>query len=532
MLKRTLALGAGLGIVALAAPARASNGLDAGPENGIEQMGRGSAWVARADSPLAAYYNPAALAYQSSGVYLGGHLMFRKQCMTRLNQDGTPTAPSPSPATPAPGSDGLAAAVCEKGGVFPNPQLGGVFRINDKLAIGISVLGPHAYGKVDWPETLTWKSQSFGMQLVEPAPNRYLLTASDSKLFFTTISVAYRPIETLSVGAGFIWGVAIIDFTNFSEAVSPAGATTDDFVAHSDLRGELKAKDLFIPGFTLGALWSPIDKLDVGFNFKWMDAIRSDAADVYVQSRYFDPKTGDVNKQPCDPTMGEKSDCNITDQKGIGKFSFNIPMEARLGVRYHHPRANPVPGPAWADPDKNGGRKVKDSLSQDLFDAELDFTWANNSSVDKLALAFPAGIQVNGTVQGANLPTNGDIPHNWKDVFGVRLGGDFNVIPNMLALRAGGWLETKGQDNEHLALDFDVAEKFGVAGGVTFRLGPIDTHAGFQHTFYGTIDNKGKGVIQGLSGEVDAGNRTRQAVNGGKLTNYMNEFGLAGLLHF
>ena len=41
------------------------------PDNGVEQVGRGSAWVARADDPLAAFYNPAAIAFQATSVHLG-----------------------------------------------------------------------------------------------------------------------------------------------------------------------------------------------------------------------------------------------------------------------------------------------------------------------------------------------------------------------------------------------------------------------------------------------------------------------------
>jgi hypothetical protein len=115
----------------------------------------------------------------------------------------------------------------------------------------------------------------------------------------------------------------------------------------------------------------------------------------------------------------------------------------------------------------------------------------------------------------------------------VRVGGDFVVLPNLLALRAGGFVETKGQDDKYLNLDFHVGEKVGIGGGATVRIGPVDVTAAFQHTFYGDIDNNGVGAIHGLSGdETTDNNRTRQAVNGGVLTSSLNEVALGGTLRF
>src|SRR6185295_9277912 len=176
---------------------------------------------------------------------------------------------------------------------------------------------------------------------------------------------------------------------------------------------------------------------------------------------------------------------------------------------------------------KHPGRRTRDPLSEELFDVELNFTWANNSAIDQLYLSFQPGLSVNlGSNVTAPLPTNANIPHYFKDVIGVRLGGDLNLLPNRLALRAGGFFETKGQNDEFLGLDFDNAEKGGVGGGVTVRLGPVDVSASFQHTFYGVLDNKGKGAVHALSGDEASCvvlqnegpnptcNRSEQAING------------------
>jgi long-chain fatty acid transport protein len=466
--------------------------------------------------------------------------MFLDRCFTRLgpdqNNDGKGDPVPVADGVPAPGTPGGPdAATCDEGGAFPNPQVAFVWRVTPDLGIGLAVLGPHAVGGTEYPETVPY-TDSFGNAAEQPFAGRYLVTQGDSVLVLPTISAGYAVTDWLSVGAGFIWGIATLEYSNFSEALSPAPGVgqqpSDSFFDHGDVKATLKATDAFIPGFVIGGLAEVTSRLDVGFWFKWMDAVDSDA-DINTESRYWQGN-GKKNDQPCLPS--EAPDCNITDPEDKeGHLHFPTPMEARLGVRYHHPR--PGIRPRWAQ--RADGGRVRDPLSEDLFDIEVDFTWANNSAVDTLELRFPgrgglegAEIPVNGTPGGV-IPGNADVPHEWKDVFGVRLGGDFVVLPNVLALRAGGFVETKGQDDKYLNLDFHVGEKVGLGGGATVRLGPVDISAAFQHTFYGDIDNNGVGAIFGLSGDATtSANRTRQTVNGGVLTSSLNEVALGGTLRF
>src|SRR5215468_4091677 len=90
---RLAGVAAGAAVVAGAGGAGASSGIDS-PESGVVQMGRGSAWVARADDPLAVYFNPAAMAFQPTGVHLGAQLMMRSSCFTRVGPDGKAVAPN------------------------------------------------------------------------------------------------------------------------------------------------------------------------------------------------------------------------------------------------------------------------------------------------------------------------------------------------------------------------------------------------------------------------------------------------------
>src|SRR6185503_11797946 len=121
-----------LAILTTAGSAAASSGIDS-PESGVAQVGRGSAWLARADDPLAVYFNPAALAFQSSGVHVGAQLMFMNRCFTRTGDGNAPVSPGSS--LPAPGAAAMGkeipppAEVCSEPAAFPNPQIAATFRI-------------------------------------------------------------------------------------------------------------------------------------------------------------------------------------------------------------------------------------------------------------------------------------------------------------------------------------------------------------------------------------------------------------------
>ena len=170
-------------------------------------------------------------------------------------------------------------------------------------------------------------------------------------------------------------------------------------------------------------------------------------------------------------------------------------------------------------------------MSEDVFDIELDLTWANNSAVEKIDITFNPNIQLQGTP--GLLPVDAGVPHEWKDVLGFRIGGQYNVIPDLLALRLGGFFESKGVDDQYLNLDFHMAERIGVGGGATLRLSRFDISLAYQHTYYGSLDNGGQGLVKAVSGDATTGDyRTRQAVNGGRATKSLDEIALGATVHF
>lgn len=517
-------------LAATGAHAALANGMDAAPDNGPEQLGRGAAWVAKADSPLAAFYNPAAMSFQSNGVSLGVHLMILDECFTRKGPGGTNVSPGAS--LPAPGdANGPDPDVCILP-VFPNPQLAAVFKPIDALGIGLAIVAPHAVGGASWPETVSFKQGA--VDRTEPAPQRYMVTDKDALLLFPTLSVSYAFVPQFSIGAGFVWGFATADFTTYTEAISPSAS--DDFFGHQDVQARLEAADLFVPGFVVGIDARPHERLEIGAWYRWSDSVRS-TTDLTLTSQRF-LQNGAINTKPC--PAGQPADCNVTTREEGGSLEIPIPMEAKLGLRYHHPLSEAGEAPKW----KKDRPNVHDSLSEDRFDIEVDGTWAHNSSVENIKIRFgtpecqedpsciDSGIPVKGTP--GTVPVNGDIAHEWLDVVGVRVGSDVTVIPSRLAVRGGVFFESKGQDDAYLNLDFHMGWKLGLTLGGTVRAGPADIHLAFSHVFYGTLDNGGDGAVKALSGDATPmpPYRSQQAINGGSFSAALNEVALGADFRF
>jgi len=67
-----------------------------------------------------------------------------------------------------------------------------------------------------------------------------------------------------------------------------------------------------------------------------------------------------------------------------------------------------------------------------------------------------------------------DINKNWHDTIAVRLGGDVNVVPDWLALRAGFFYETGAMPRRNAYLDALSLERFGPSFGFSL------SHWGFE----------------------------------------------------
>lgn len=571
------------GVLVSPAPARATNVTEF-PDNGSEQMARGGAWVARASDPLATIFNPAGLAGQPTRVTVQNNLIFEHTCFTRVQAASDTTN---DPLVSGPG--GTYPRACNDISPTINPQLGATIKLGERLGLGLLVIGPSSGGQKTFPDFV---DDANGQP--QAAPNRYLLIEQKGIILFPTVGIGYEIADNIRVGASFSWGFARLNLTSATESLNADGTTP----AANDTRAQIQVKDYFIPGVTVGTIWSATSHIDIAGWYKWTDSIRATgdagtAANFYTKAN----ATGDSSKVRYGDTIYD--DCGTGVASAIASkpcgngnnasLRFAVPMEAKLGFRYHQPRAIPVAsepanamrapvssapttpdgegppsanlaaGPAPASPSaaapapEYASSHVRDPLATDVFDVEADLTWANNSALDSIQIRFPGDASGKGTlpvagVAGGEIPPNADQKRGYKDVFGIRVGGDYNAVADKLALRGGAFFETSAADPQYQNIDFAASSRFGLAAGATYRYrfgqgdktNALEFMVGYGHVFFaeqsrtdpnasgsnalaGTSCNKSN-PIPGTQTCDDGSQRyrTKWPVNLGTITNSVN----------
>jgi hypothetical protein len=147
-----------------------------------------------------------------------------------------------------------------------------------------------------------------------------------------------------------------------------------------------------------------------------------------------------------------------------------------------------------------------DPMGAERFDLEVDFVYYLNSFYDEakfttrgepllqLITVDPNGVRGSlpaspGDCTKRDPMTNNCIgdrvvktAYNGKNQFSVRVGGDYNVFPGVLALRAGFSYETRGQDPGDLNPLSYMLSRGGIHAGLTIRVaGRTDVTIGYAH---------------------------------------------------
>jgi len=497
-LRRHPPLLAALCVLCVTSAAHAT-GITEFPDNGSEQGGRGGAWIARASDPIAAFYNPAGLAGQPTRLIMQANVNFQSTCFNRLKALNDPTSETGQPIKPGQ----YFGNVCNDVAAAVDPQLALTIHVTDRIGVGLApILAPSGGAStVNFPTFVPYSvagQTSYGY-----GPTRYMLTAANLLVVTPTIGIGAEVVKGLRLGASFQWGVASLSFANAVALGANTGAPNNQ----EDVAAHATAHDYFFPGITAGVLYSPLDSFDVAGWFKWSGPINA-TGDVVTGFPY-----GGSAPKATAPAIGNTSlaNCGIAGGPttcGSGNnlsMSIPIPMEVKVGFRYHKLRSD-VPY----------DEHVRDPMAQDVFDVEADLTWANDSAFQNLQARLPGNavtgqgiIPINGlqNVGGAVAPVNNDSPHFFSNVLGVRLGGDYNVVRDTLALRAGGFIQSSAQNPQYQNIDFPGSTNGGVTFGTTWRVHlskeksrALEISMGYEHVFYAAEINNGPNGLSGVAG--------------------------------
>jgi hypothetical protein len=494
---------------------------------GARGLGRGGASFLRADDPQVMVLNPALLAdLPDNMAMLGGLMSIPNACIVPsgnlgwsissgdvaiLNKNEGPLyyGAQPGDKDNETGKD-LAANIgeeplpksCYTGGIRPFPAIAGSMKIGDKLGLGLGFFPPDDSSVDAWGNRDGTVNTPLGTR---PDIVRYSATYKNTTYFGLLAGVGYRVAPWLRVGLGLRWSMIVlnakvygnIDTSSMSpQAVSPAS---------------IYGKDLFVPGFVASIHAVPIDALDIAAGFRWEDRVRmNDAkADVITRVWGYDRNLVVRHENGSTETIQSTSPPYTTPNLPIKieappilvpQLTFGIRFADRIRPRAYEKR-------------KKFTDELRDSMNDERWDIEADFVYSFNSVYDRNVLSndnsnntiyftAPTSNTIN-TYNFGVCPAKNLNPDNTcstsrretvtefggKNQWGVRLGGDYNVVPGFISLRVGGSFDSRGINPDNALAQNMNFQRIGAHAGLTVRIAKnTDITVAYAHFFYETIE--------------------------------------------
>jgi long-subunit fatty acid transport protein len=397
------------------------------------------------------------------------------------------------------------------GSVTPTGSIGFSMPLPRGFGFGVGIFTPPGTPSVKFGNgainTIQSTDISGGTIGVRETPGRYLLVDKTVLAAFLMAGVGYSPIPQLrfglSVGAGFV----DVAFRNVS---SIQGGTLQD----PEVLSDVKVTDTFVPRTTLSVAATPLDAIDLFASFTYTGDVSADGDLTVTGNGYAGTPTGVCSAD----APGQK--CKVKN------VTLDIPyqrFEVFLGGRYAQRR--------------NKRERALEPMRDEVWDIELNAYWSQTSNVDNYTLRIRdadqrerVGLSKDPGTTIAPLPVNASLFHGWKDTYGVRLGGDYNVLADLLAVRAGLGFETRGVPKENMNLDYWPVQKTTVSVGATVKLGRWKIHAAYAHVFNQTVKvGVGEGNVKEVASITP---ENAQVINEGKYSSGLDVFSLQGNVAF
>jgi long-subunit fatty acid transport protein len=409
---------------------------------GVPAAGRAGAFAARADDPLALMYNPAQLSVVAGRqLAVGVNVPFYDSCFTPANGDPR---------------------VCNSAAPMPGPYVAFAFQPTPRLGIGIGFLTTAGIGRVQYGRSDGTMVTPEGN--VVPTPSRYLLVERNTPQFFPTVGVGYEVTPWFRIGAAFGAGMV---FTNFATTLN-ADILSPDNNPQFDLVTRADGADLFMPRLTGSAHFTPLPNLEIMTSFVWTRGMRSDI-DLAIASD--DPVVQGILGGPEATIEG-------------AQLRTSQPWRATVGIRYADVIRAPSPQARLLD------GSVNDRMTNERWDIELDVSFERNSRVDAIEVFMPRDEEGNLPQVGPATVEDVRLPQRWRDQWIVRLGGDYNVLPGVFAVRAGLSFETNGVTRGYEQLSFRPGQRVGLHAGLTYRIAHrVDVILAYIHIFEQDVTN-------------------------------------------
>lgn len=495
---RRFARSAIVGASLLVGASWASDARAAGIEDtvgGAIGLGR-SAYFARVNDFMAVLQNPANLSIVPNGD-LGAELRlpiltacYDRQQNPALRYKQTTGMNAGIPAEHS-------APVCNELAFSPTANIGWARSYNNGIGWGVGLFTPAAVGNSKYG---TDRNVSVSVQPTEPgkvtrhtegdplqSPTRQMGIERAGVVAHFMLGLAYSPVKQFRFGASA--GIGFAEVYNKTMVSAQGGSFADQEVLN-----EIHVTDKFIPRASASVVVAPVDSLEIFGVITYQDDIKAAGySDLTANGITGVPRTSCF-----DPNTGTR--CRFSNVK------LTVPLatlEATWGIRYARRRV--------------ARERVIDPIKDEVFDIEVDASWAQTSNVDSFDL------YLHGVMRGApgapgirfsNAPgatasfirNDTKIPKNWKDTWTVRAGSDINVIPGKLSLRFGASFATAAVLPEYMNIDYLPVRKIGAHAGLTFVLAEnYHISLAYAHLFFQkNIVKVGTGMVKDIASALEA----------------------------
>jgi long-chain fatty acid transport protein len=432
---RSFSVGAASVMAALLAASTANASGLYTADRGVRPLGRGGAFVAGADDLGAIAYNPAGIFDAGTSLLIDASVILfrsdytRQAVLRQIDPNSGDTVAEYEQTFPT--VEGSATPL-------PLPTIAASFIVHPDWRVAIGVQAPYS-SLTSYPEELEDGT---------PSPARYQHVNLDGSLLLTVGGyVAWRPIEPLTIGAGFEMLVGAFQSKKYLTGCVPERFFCSPEDPEWDVVAEIKAAPIVAPSGNLGLIWEFYDGFRLGTSFHlpfWISA----------------PATVRT-KLPATPIF--RSAEQVGEDANV---EFMLPWEIRLGVEmrdipkglrvevggdYHH----------WA---------VHDGITL---------------AADNIALT-----NIPGFPKEYLLPDL-TIERQFQSTFGARIGAEYAIEATTdvtVTPRAGFSYETSATSNEYtnlLTLDAGKATP-SVGLGVQYQNARFDLV--YAHQFYPQIE--------------------------------------------
>lgn len=269
-------------------------------------------------------------------------------------------------------------------------------------------------------------------------PGRYTLISTNVVEAIVQFSAAWKPIPQLRIGVAFRY-----EYFKATQERKLSIAGTRDMEDSSDVGLSYTVVDNLAMGFQFGFLYTPLPWLTIGAG--WRPPVDVHASgDLSVDNA--DVQRLRATQFPNLGLLGSK----------IG-VTWGMPNIVRAGVRIFEP----------------------DSRKRQ-WDIEADFVWERWTGFGQLTttpsdvfytLASTTPIKLAPIVE----------EKGFGDAFSLRIGGEVDVIPGRLTLRAGVFYETSAVPTRALSVSLVDSDKVGASFGVSYRNSWLELSAGYMH---------------------------------------------------